>query len=98
TLSPRYTEADRAAFGRIHRTAWNPSGSYTLAKDVWGEQYTGPSWVPMNLKSHAEYDYGNPLVRECAKTLIEAAGAEKLWSDIADKHGQNPITLAKDVR
>lgn len=87
-LSPRYSEDDRKLFRRILSTKWNPSGGYTLAKDECGDWYAGRAWVPFNLFSHAEYcGYGS--VQECAKTLIEAPGAEKLWRDILLRYGRD---------
>lgn len=84
TLSPRYSDNDRRAFGRLRHARWSPHGNgYSLARDEcsW---YRGPDWMPFNLWQTAEY--GGGAERDCAATLCQASGAESLWSAIAAKY------------
>lgn len=91
TLSARYSEDDRLKFGRLRHARWSPRGTgYVLARKEC-DWYRGPDWVPFNLWQTAEY--GSGLNQECAVTLLQASGAELLWSAIAAKYPQ-PDNLA----
>mgnify|MGYP003576457343 CR=1 FL=1 len=96
TPSPRFAAAESSAMRRLLMSKNSPGGGYILAKDEcsW---YTGPAWVPFNVWQAAEYGGNSPLERDCAKRLIESAGAEKLWPDMAERyarHGSITISLS----
>lgn len=87
-LSPRHSDSDRELFRRIHSLRWSLDGGYTLAHDECGDWYVGPRWVPFNLYSNAEFYGHSPGAQDCARILVQSAGAEKLWGDILSKYGR----------
>lgn len=62
-----------------------PPHHYVLACDEI-HAYDGPAWVPFNLWGQFKYEGRGPLVSQCARELIESAGAEALWAAIAKKY------------
>lgn len=67
-----------------------PSHTYVLAKDECaGMDYAGPEWAPFNLWHQCEYGAPGPnpaRTKECARLLLNSAGAHELWNLIAERY------------
>lgn len=92
-LSPRFSPEERELFRRLANARFGRKGNYILAREEAAGQYTGPDWMPFNLWQTAEYDRG--LEGDCARTLGNGAGAEKLWAAITARyHRTDSIALS----
>jgi len=86
--SPRIPADEAAMMRRVLTTRTGNELAphrYVLARDEC-DWYVGPSWVPFNLWRECEYSGYGHLVQECARKLLETAGAEALWGAIAKQY------------